>query len=378
MCSVEEIALRERLYIAFQNNAGFHLNKVFGPLLSKIGSAYSVMKVYGSKGFEVLKGYTIGGEAYIYNLRIEGRRAAGMVAWLAKLIKSGYVRVEDGDVYADLGGERLAVPLESLLSAPYASNILHSLTMLVALRRLGGACSKLKDGFVCSFKGLKFFVRKLAEVDLPLPEDFSEGPLLGVLRERFELEFFTKVLMNLNRPLVVDVGAYVGAYTIKACTAGASVVALEPDPDNFSVLKFNLELNECTNAKALQVAGGAKEGVVPLYQGVSYTTMSVQPNFEYSASSVKAYVKVSTIDNTLSSEGWIPESYIDYLKIDVEGAEVDVLRGAAETLQRTRYIQVEVRKDNIREVSSMLKKYGFKKLIAVEYGDYKNIIFRKV
>jgi len=108
------------------------------------------MKVYGPKGFEVIKAYTVGGETYIYNLRIDGRRAAGMAAWLAKLIESRYVRVEDGDVYIDLGGERLATPLESLLSAPYASNALHSLTMLVALRRLGGACTKLKDGFICS------------------------------------------------------------------------------------------------------------------------------------------------------------------------------------------------------------------------------------
>jgi len=117
MCSVEEIGLRERLYVTLQN-AGFHLNKVFGPLLSKIDSAYSVMKVYGPKGFEVIKAYAVGGKAHIYNVRIEDRRAAGMAAWLAKLIKSGYVRVEDGDVYADLGGERLAVPYrESVISS---------------------------------------------------------------------------------------------------------------------------------------------------------------------------------------------------------------------------------------------------------------------
>jgi len=376
MCSGDEIDLREKLYVMLQNT-GFHLNKVFGPLLSKIGSAYSVMRVYGSRSFEVLKAYTVGGKAYIYNLGIEDRRATGMAAWLAKLIKSGYVRVEDGYVYADLGSELLVVPLELLLT-PHASNVLQSLTTLVMLRRLGGACTKLKDGFVCSFRGRKFLVRKLTEVDLPLPEDIYDGPLLGALRERFEFKFFTRVLRNSDKPLIVDVGAYVGAYTIGACTAGASAVALEPEPDNFKVLKFNLELNECTNVKALQIAADAEEGVLPLYQGVSYTTMSTQPNFEYSAGLVKDYVKVSTIDNILSSEGWIPGSHIDYLKIDVEGAEVDVLRGAAETFQRTRYVQVEVRKDNIHEVSSMLKKYGFKKLIAVEYGDYKNIIFRKV
>jgi len=182
MYSVKEIGLRERLYVTLQN-MGFRLNNIFGPLLGKTSSAYSVMKVYGLRGFEVLKAYTVGGKAHIYNVRVESRRVAGMVAWLAKLIRSGYVRVEDGSVYIDLGGELLAVPLESLLSVPHASNALHSLTMLVALRRLGGACTKLKDGFICSFRGLKFFVRKLADIDLPLSEDLYDGPLLGALRE---------------------------------------------------------------------------------------------------------------------------------------------------------------------------------------------------
>jgi len=186
------------------------------------------------------------------------------------------------------------------------------------------------------------------------------------------------VLRSSDKPLIVDVGAYVGAYTIEACAAGASVVALEPDLDNFKVLKFNIELNECISAKALQVAAGNKEGVAPLYQGVSYTSMSIQHNFEYSTRHVKVYVKVSTLDNILSSECWIPGSYIDYLKIvDVEGAELDVLRGATGTLQRTRYVQVEIRKRNIHEVTSMLKRLGFEKLITIEYRDYKNVIFRR-
>jgi len=93
MRSAEEIGIREKLYVTLRN-AGFRINRVFVPLLSKIGSAYSVMKVYGPGGFGVIKAYAVGGEAYVYNVRIEGRRAAGMAAWLARLIESGYVRVE--------------------------------------------------------------------------------------------------------------------------------------------------------------------------------------------------------------------------------------------------------------------------------------------
>jgi len=117
-----EIDPREKLYVTLRN-AGFHLSGVFGPLLSKICSAYSVMKVYGPKGFEVIKVYAVGGKAHVYNVRIEGRRAAGMAAWLAKLIEPRYVMVKGKVVFVDSGGERLAVPLEDLLSAPYAPTL---------------------------------------------------------------------------------------------------------------------------------------------------------------------------------------------------------------------------------------------------------------
>jgi len=111
--------------------------------------------------------------------------------------------------------------------------------------------------------------------------------------------------------------------------------------------------------------------------GFRIQQLSIQPNFELSTRLAKVCVKVSTLDGILSSEGWIPGSYIDYLKIDVEGAELDVLRGATETLRRTRYIQVEIRKHDIREAALMLKRLGFEKLITVEYGDYKNVILRR-
>ena len=70
MRSAEGIGPREKLYVSLQN-VGFYLNRVFGSLHNKISSAYSVVKVYGPRGFEVIKAYTLGGKTHIYNLRVE-------------------------------------------------------------------------------------------------------------------------------------------------------------------------------------------------------------------------------------------------------------------------------------------------------------------
>jgi len=135
------------------------------------------------------------------------------------------------------------------------------------------------------------------------------------------------------------------------------VIALEPDPDNYDVLKKNVKLNECSDrVRLLMVAAGSKEGLTPLYKGLFPATSSMVSGFSSASSEIKTYVKVDTLDNILSKEGLVPGSHIDYLKIDVEGAEVDVLRGAVETLKRTRYLQVEVFDQNLNEVKTMLKK----------------------
>jgi len=178
--------------------------------------------------------------------------------------------------------------------------------------------------------------------------------------------------------VIVDVGAYIGTYTLVACKEGAQVIALEPDPDNYNVLRSNIELNGCTDrVKPLMIAAGSKEGLLPLYKGQSSATSSIVQGFRTATSEVKTHVKVDTLDNILAREGSVHDLRIDYLKIDVEGAEVDVLRGTEETLKRTRYLQIEVYDENLDDVKIMLGKYGFRKLAEIKYEGYRNTIFER-
>jgi FkbM family methyltransferase len=68
--------------------------------------------------------------------------------------------------------------------------------------------------------------------------------------------------------IVIDVGAYIGPYTIiasKRVGENGKVVAIEADPDNFDLLNRNIQLNKLSNVIALNYAVYSKEKKVKLY-----------------------------------------------------------------------------------------------------------------
>ena len=84
---------------------------------------------------------------------------------------------------------------------------------------------------------------------------------------------------------------------------------------------------------------------------------------------VEEYVDVYPLDEMIASE------HIDLLKIDVEGAEIEVLKGADKVLKRTKYVMVEVQPENKKEVYSLMKQYVFKVLDINMRGKILNILF---
>jgi FkbM family methyltransferase len=116
----------------------------------------------------------------------------------------------------------------------------------------------------------------------------------------------------------VDVGANVGAYSLRALSRGMTVYSFEPNPENVKILKRNAEINHLA-VNALEFALGEKEGTVKMSQNGA-TSRIVEEGIE---------VSVRTLDSFN-----IPK--VDLLKVDVEGFELEVFRGAKETLARCR------------------------------------------
>jgi FkbM family methyltransferase len=128
--------------------------------------------------------------------------------------------------------------------------------------------------------------------------------------------------------LFVDVGANIGSYTIWAADLGAAVIALEPARDTFNLLAENVGLNDYP-ITLYQAVAGATCGSARFTEGKD-TINCMDPDGEVEIEQV-------TVDSV------IEERTVDGMKIDVEGFEIEVLRGCEVALaqHRIKLIQLE-------------------------------------
>ena len=102
------------------------------------------------------------------------------------------------------------------------------------------------------------------------------------------------------------------------------VLAVEPSPENVRRLVRNLELNELDNVEVRGVALAEEEGEVLLQLGADPAFHSTTTVVRARETSECMVVKAQTLDGVWRGAG-SPE--VSFLKIDTEGAELDVLRG---------------------------------------------------
>lgn len=147
-------------------------------------------------------------------------------------------------------------------------------------------------------------------------------------------------ILDLLRPgdVFVDVGANVGYYTILASEIvgdSGRVIAVEPVPETAAVMNSNVGLNHAANVDVVPKACWSARGTVSIWV----------PSGPYGLASLKARrargslqsVEAVTLDELCQGI-----SQIRLIKIDVEGAEHEVLLGATETLAKTEFLVVEL------------------------------------
>jgi FkbM family methyltransferase len=186
------------------------------------------------------------------------------------------------------------------------------------------------------------------------------------------------LLKVLRQGVFVDVGAYVGFYTVLAAKHGWRVVAFEPNPINLILLRYNIALHGVGDRVVIvdKVAGDAHG-----YARFSLSTSPSESSFtKYLRDELKLLnvdVEVVTIDSVLKSIG-VKDVESLVIKVDVEGFGLRVLRGAAKTIERFRpFILFEVHRtfddeDEIRALK-MLKGLGYG-FVVVEPGSRRNFI----
>jgi FkbM family methyltransferase len=129
---------------------------------------------------------------------------------------------------------------------------------------------------------------------------------------------------------VIDVGAHIGSFSIKAAKEtgpAGTVVAVEPSSENFKLLERNIGMNGFSNVRLLNAAGGDHIGSDKLRISQRRGGNSF---FNQGFKEVDVeQVEIKTLDSVVES---LKLGRVDFLKIDVEGSELNVLKGANKLL----------------------------------------------
>lgn len=177
--------------------------------------------------------------------------------------------------------------------------------------------------------------------------------------------YFYEVLRNgMN---VIDIGAHIGVYTVLAAEKvgdTGKVVAIEPEPENYKQLLKNIELNNFRNVTPLNIALFNHEGYENLYLSSLSGSHSLSAK-ENIVSSIK--VPLKTLDNLLEK---LNLKKVDIIKIDTEGAEIPILKGAEKTLKTNPNAKIIVASyhypSEVEEVCQFLNERGFKTIVLKE------------
>ena len=174
-------------------------------------------------------------------------------------------------------------------------------------------------------------------IDVVLPELVScELHHYGLIEPGLTALFIDRVAAG---SVVFDVGAHLGYYSLLAADLDAEVHAFEPSGETLSLLRKNV------GEKAHVVSKGAwsKETTLQLKDyGSAHSAINtfVSPRDENLEDPNAAYpVSVTTVDRYVAESGVVPH----LIKIDAEGAELEVLNGAKQTLETARpLVTIEV------------------------------------
>ena len=172
----------------------------------------------------------------------------------------------------------------------------------------------------------------------------AEGryPPIAMAMDRYEAET-TILFESLVGPgmVVVDVGAHVGYYALLAARQvrpTGKVYAFEPEPGNYELLLGNIERNGYSNISAIREAISNQVGTATLF-------LTALDNGRHSAyqhglpGRGSMAVATTTLDAFFEALGWPP---VDVVKVDVEGAEMDVVEGMGQLLQKSPHLTLIV------------------------------------
>jgi len=253
---------------------------------------------------------------------------------------------------------------------PSIKNFIHC-----SMRRLGmikygnGLFDKLRISIFGAANSFPRTVRGRVEAAEKLVSRFKpvmKGVVVNVNGTRYVLvddesfhivtPWFEPWMWNYLKPeegdVFLDVGAHVGKYALqvaKIVGEKGAVIAVEPMPENYDALVRGVELNGLRNVIPLNIAAWNRECDVKLFIG----DVGGHNSLKYDMGLGHVEVKAKPLDAVLEELG---VNRVDWIKIDVEGAEYEALQGLEKTLKENgSKLIVEVKDENKNKVLDFME-----------------------
>ncbi len=188
--------------------------------------------------------------------------------------------------------------------------------------------------------------------NIPFTARYGDWPALREVFLYDEYGCIKQLLAGCPRPTVLDIGAHIGSFALYllAHYPNAKVISFEPTADTQKILQRNKALNPIADWQIIHAAVWKNNEDV----FIQHSESSVGNRIADTDGERTRGISPQEILNS-----FVPDQ-IDFIKMDIEGAEAQVIPASEPLLERARYLMIEIHNDRIdngEEVLSLIKKH---------------------
>lgn len=169
---------------------------------------------------------------------------------------------------------------------------------------------------------------------------YNNGEEWRIVKKEVFTDHVYYVELESDKPTIIDLGAYIGDTVIyfKTLYPKSKIIAVEPLAENLQLLRKNIEENQIEDVEVVEAAVGARSREIEIYADKNenaWTSMAGIHEGGWGGQQVSKKLKVKsfTLDELIRGE-------VDLVKMDIEGAEVAVVR-ASKKLENVRNLIIE-------------------------------------
>lgn len=242
--------------------------------------------------------------------------------------------------------------ISGIVTFKFPYYVLHKLVSVIAGKRFKEIWNKL------AFKNLHSLIMLPDGNKLVCPWRDSPFWIMSTIKEIYELQVYDWLFKPRKGFKVVDAGAHIGIYTLRTAKKVGDkglIITIEPENRNYELLVKNVRINRYKNVVPIKLALSNFKGKTRFYIKDISLHHSLHPQIEWNQIIVGFIeVEVATLVELLKK---LKISRVDLLKVDVEGAELEVLEGSEQLLKTGKVSKIVVAAYHTSSEARVIEKY---------------------